>query len=268
MKTILCPVDFSPRCDRLLQYIGELAHDRNGKVFLISTQTAAKKELVMTGAPSGYSRIDKMHDYLSGIQRVPCGIIQETLTGSSASKKLGAFADNYDIMAVSMPSSVDANENDKGLELQKIINDTLAPILVVPDRFPYRKIKRMLYAYDYKHEPDVPLMPLHWLSDWFDAEVLFITLFPGETSIKEQEKLLIMQDRIKNSWKGNRPISFRTVMYPNVPKGLEHYLELSEENDLLVLSVNHQNIFERVWHKSVIKGVIHISRHPYLIIHR
>jgi hypothetical protein len=54
-----------------------------------------------------------------------------------------------------------------------------------------------------------------------------------------------------------------------MPKGLEHHLKLSDENDLLVLSINHQNILERVWHKRIVKGVLlHYSGYPILIIHK
>jgi len=264
MRTILCPVDYSLRSDRLLQYIGGLGNDRKCKVYLISTQVVAKKELTWVGTKgTEYGRIDKMHDYVSGIHRIPCGIVHETLAGNFY-KKLGEVADRYDIMATAL--SID--EKKANLDLQKLINETLVPILAIPDHFQYQKIKRLLYAYDYKHEPEPPMIQLHWLAEWFDAEVLFITLFPGDTSAREQDKLTMIQQAIRNSWKGRTSINFETIMYPNVPKGLEHYLALSQANDLLVLSINHQNILERVWHKSVVRGVLHYSKHPYLIIHQ
>jgi hypothetical protein len=267
MKTILCPVDFTPRSDRLLQYIGKLANERRCKVYLVSTQVSEKREFALAGTHNhGYGRLDKMHDYLSGIQQVPCGIIQESLSGNLY-KKLGAIADHYDLMSIAM-TSPDEKTKVKDIDIQKIINETLVPILTIPDRFQYHKIKRLLYAYDYKHEPEPPLMQLHWLSDWFEADVLFITLYPGDTSMKEEEKLNSIHHAIKNSWNGQNQINFETIVYPNMPKGLEHYLKLSDENDLLVLSINHQNILERVWHKSVVKGVIQYSNHPYLIIHK
>lgn len=268
MKTILCPLDLSPRSDRLLQYVGLLANDRKCKVHLIAVQSAKRKELSHAGVSrQEYGRLDKMHDYLSGIQRVPCGIIQEALTGNFY-KRLGTIADTYDIMATAIPSARDEKVREGEIELQKIVYDTLAPVLVIPDRFIYKKVNRLLYAFDYKHEQEPPIMQLHWLSDWFEAEVLFISLSPGDTSLKEENKLSAIQNSIKNSWKGQRGLKFQTIVYPNVPKGLEHYLQLSELNDLLVLSVNHQNILERIWHKSIIKGVLQDAQHPYLVLHK
>lgn len=269
MKTILCTVDLTPRSDRLLQYIGSLANDRKGKVYLISTQMVAKKTLTLAGERNDENdgRLERMHDYLNGVQRVPCGIVHDSLAGNFY-KKLGEVADHYDLLAMSVTSAVDGKNKISEADFQKIINETLVPILVIPDRFPYRKIKRLVYAYDYKHEPEPPLMQLHWLSDWFESEVLFITLFPGDTSVMEQNKLNSIQNAIRNSWKGKNSIQFETIMYPNIPAGLERYLQRSDVNDLLVLSINRQNILERVWHRSIVKGILHYASHPYLIIHK
>jgi len=266
MKTILCPIDFTPKSDRLLNYMTSLTRDRNGKIYLVSTRASIKKELVLTGSHKReVSRLDEIHDFVSGIEGVSCGIVDETLSGNLY-KKLGNIADNYDIMAVMItPSTTD--EKAKDVDLPKVIQDTLVPILVIPDRFPYQKITRLLYAYDYKHETEPPIMQLNWVADWFDAEMVFITLMPGDTSVKEESKWTSIQFAIKNSWKSKNRISFETIVYPNLPNGLEHYLGLSNANDLLVLSINHQNILERVWYKRVIKGVLQYSKHPYLIIH-
>lgn len=266
MKTILCPVDFTPESDRLLKYITSLARDRNGKIYLIATQEIKKRELVMTGGQRKVkNRLDEIHDFITDVECVSCGILDESVSGNLY-KKLGNIADNYDIMAMPINPSV-SREKANDVDLHKVIQDTLVPIMVIPDRFPYHKISRLLYAYDYKHETEPPLMQLNWVADWFDAEVVFITLMPGDTSVKEESKWTSIQFAIKNSWKGQKKISFETIVYPNLPNGLEHYLGLSNAADLLVLSVNHQNILERVWYKRVIKGVLQYSKHPYLIIH-
>jgi len=262
MKTILCPVDFSTRSERLLAYVSSLAKDRNCKIYLVSAKAAQKKEKVLAGAHVGTIKSDKLHDYFSGIIGLPFTVIDESLSGNLY-KKLGSLADNYDIMAM---SSV-AHETEKDINLKKIIQDTLAPILIIPDRFSYQPIKRLMYAYDYKHEKEPPLMQLNWLAEWFNAEVVFVTLLPGDSSIKEENVLHIIRTGIQNSWIGVHPISFETVVYPNLPKGFEYYLGLSDANDLLLLSINHQNILERIWHKRVVKGVLQYSQHPYLIIH-
>lgn len=266
MKTILCPVDFTTASDRLLKYITSLARDRNGKIYLVSTDEKQKRELALAGTHRREgSRLEEMHDFISGVQGVACSIVDESVAGNLY-KKLGNIADNYDIMAVPI-SSPSYDAKTKHIDLHKVIQDTLAPILVIPDRFPYQKIARLLYAYDYKHETEPPIMQLNWVADWFDAEMVFITLMPGDTSVKEESKWTSVQFAIKNSWKGHKEISFETIVYPNLPNGLEHYLGLSNANDLLVLSINHQNILERVWYKRVVKGVLQYSKHPYLIIH-
>jgi hypothetical protein len=265
MKTILCPIDFTPKSERLLKYVSSLAKDRNCKIYLISTQPVYKKELVVAGINKERSRLDEIQDYLIETQGIPCGIVDEPITGN-LSKKLGNVADHYDIMTIMIHVSP-SNEKPSDINLKKMIQDALAPMMVIPDRFTYQPIKRLLYAYDHKHEEEPPLMELKWLSEWFDTELVFVTLLPGDTSIKEENKLDSIRMAIKNSWHGSNPISFETIVYPNLPRGFENFLGLSNLNDLLVLSINHQNIMERIWQKRVVKGVFQYSQHPYLIIH-
>jgi hypothetical protein len=270
MKTMLCPIDSSPRSDRLVHYVGDLARDTQSKIYLIPAQASARKELVLAGTNNDkprHERLDELHDYLSSVKHVPCSIEEEPIAGN-AYKKLGTIADGYDLMA--MPFTVTGKEKarTKGLDLTKILHETLVPLLLVPDPFKYEKVKRLLYAYDYKHEPEPPLIQLHWLADWFEAEIRFISVLPSDISTKEQDKLISIHQVIGNSWKGNNKISFETIIYPDVPRCLEQYLSLREMNDLLVLSINHQNMLERFWHKSVVKGLLQYGKHPYLIIHR
>ncbi len=264
MKTILCPVDFTSQSERLLNYVANLCKDRNCKLYLVSMKAAHRKEKMLAGAHDGNSKSDKLHDYFSAIIDLQFSVVDESLSGNLY-KKLGNLADSYDIMAMMVSSAT--NETGKDINLKKIIQDTLAPILIIPDRFSYHPIKRLLYAYDYKHEKEPPLMQLNWLAEWFNAEVVFVTLLPGDSSIKEENVLHAIRSGIQNSWIGVHPISFETVVYPNLPKGFEYYLGLSDANDLLLLSINHQNILERIWHKRVVKGVLQYSQHPYLIIH-
>jgi hypothetical protein len=265
MKTILCPIDFTPRGKKLINYVANLAKERNCKIYIIPTQSVKKKELAISGSPGRSNKLDELHDYFSETMGIPCGIVDESLSGNLY-KKLGNVADHYDIMAMMIYAS-SSKEKVSDIRLKKIIQDTLAPILVVPDQFSYQPIRRLLYAYDYKHEREAPLMQLNWLAEWFDTEMVFVTLLPGDSSLREESKMNSIHSAIRHSWKGNHAISFETIVYPSLPKGFEHYLGLSQLNDLLVLSINHQNIMERIWHKRVVKGVLQISQHPYLIIH-
>jgi hypothetical protein len=272
MKTILCPIDRSPHSDRLIYYVGDLAKDTQSKIYLINVQTSARKKLELAHINTSDKKVEheqlyELHDYLNSVKHIPCSIENESVSEKNY-KKLGTIADQYDLMAMVITATRENKSMNKAVSLTKIIQETLVPLLLIPDQFKYKKIKRLLYAYDYKHEPEPPLVQLHWLADWFEAEVRFISVLPSDITTMEQDKLTSIHKSIGNSWKGNHKISFETIIYPDVPKCLEQYLSLREMNDLLVLSVNHRNMLERVWHKSVVKGLLEYSKHPYLIIHK
>jgi len=266
MKKILCPIDSTQASDRLVRYVSNIAKDTESKIYLLALE-ASKKERVMAGAfENKSSRLDELHDYVNSVMQVPCGIDEEQVGHSY--KKLGLIADHYDIMAMSITSSKPNKIMATGYDLIKVIQDTLAPLLIIPDHFVYTQIGRLLYAYDYKHEPEPPLLQLTWLSEWFGVDVKFVTVLPSNISKAEEARIIDLQNKVKASWTSKRAIDFEANICSDVSKCLEKYLNIRLSNDLLILSVNHQNLLERIWHKSVVKGLLHNAMHPYLIVHK
>lgn len=266
MKKILCPVDSTAVSDRLVKFVGELAKETQSKIYLVATDKKRKEVVIQGSHYEGNDRLDQLHDYLSGIWHVPCSVEEKSV--SENSKKLGLLADQYDIMALAISNSDASTIKVNGLDLLKVLHETLAPILLVPDHFSYKKINRLLYAFDYKHEPQPPLQQLQWLADWFGVEVTFLTILQSDISAAEEKRMSDLQASIKKSWNSKNKISFETMTYPDVPKSLENYLAMRKSNDLLVLSVNHHNMLDRLWHKSVVKGLLHLAEHPYVILHK
>ena len=268
MKTILCPVDFSITSDRVARYAAQLARDTKSKVILVATHEgkmamASGSEVEDKGdAPE---MLGEMHDLLKGDYKIPCGVEDEILSGN-VSKKLCALADRYDLTVLGAPNDNKDFQNFAGIDLIKVIRDSLAPLLIVPENFKYEKIKRLTYAYDYAHEPQPPVAQLYWLAKWIGAEVRFISILPN-SSRSEELKFDSLQGEIVKEWKPDLKISFESIVYKNVAECLDHYIGLWSENNLLAQSVNHQNILERLWHKSVVKELLHHGKRPYVILH-
>ena len=269
MKDLLCPIGASPHTEELLKYVGSLAHDTHAKVFLIATEGSKKKVLAISGThlheETQNSRLNDAHQYLSGKSHVDNGIEEETLVGDPY-KKLGPIAGRHDIMVVPLPTN-DQSPESSALDLTKVINETQVPLFLIPEEFQYRKIKCLIYAYDYKHEPVPPLAKLSQLASWFGAEVRFISVFSKDTLTKERDKVGELHIQLLKAWKGGNKISFDTIVYPELPKFEERYLGQPEQGDLQVLSVSHQNFLDRLLRRGLMEGIQN-SKYPYLIIHK
>lgn len=268
MKNLLLPISPSARMSGLIKYVGSLAQDVHAKIALVSTETAKQKVYAMSGthidSEASNTRLDEIHDHLTHIMHVATVIEPEDIE-VDLYKKLGSMASRYEMMLV--PLSLASNQLPKTLELTKIINESQVPLFLIPEDYKYRKIKCLIYAYDYKHEPEPPINKLNWLASWFGAEVRFISVFTKDSLTKERDKVNELHIQLLKSWKGGNKVSFDTIVYPQIPKFEEHYLGLPESGDLQVLSVSHQNFLDRLLHRGLMEGIQH-SKYPYLIIHK
>ena len=270
MKTILFPIRSASKTNELLKYVGSLAQDAHAKVSLISMETSKQKVMAISGTHfstevSHSPHLNDTYDYLCRIAHVPSDIVEENINLGDTYKKLGAIADRHDVMIVPLASDYHAHSGQ--FDLTKAINETNVPLLLIPDEFKYKKIKCLIYAYDFKHEPDPPLSKLSQVASWFGAEVRFISIFSKDALTKERDKVHELHIQLLNAWKGGNKISFDTIVYPHVPKFEEHYLGQPEQGDLQVLSVSSQSFLDRLLRRGLMEGIQH-SKSPYLVIHK
>ncbi len=269
MKKILCPVDFSISSERVARYAAQLARDTKSKLVLMAIHES--KMAVSVGDEredkgDAVEMLGEMHDLLKSDYNILCGVAEEILTQTNV-KKLSTIADNYDLTILGAPQDKKEFQNFAGFDLIKVIQNYQAPLFLVPENFEYGKLKRLTYAYDYSQVPQPPLAQLYNLAKWFGADVRFVSILPN-SSRSEELKFDSIQSKIANEWKADVKISFESIAYKNIAECLEHYISLWRENNLLVLSVNHQSILERILHKSVIKELLRCSSRPYVILHK
>jgi hypothetical protein len=272
MKTILCPVDFTPMSDRLTKYVSQLAMDAQAKVVLMATPWHRKKELVGAWSEEKYdsiNRLEELRDMIRAKYHITC-MVEDELVIAHPYKRLSLSADRYDLMVMGITSDQKSGDHfvTAGLDPLRIIQETLAPVMMIPDKCQYSKTKRLLYAHDYKHEPEPQLMPLMWLADWFQADVRFISVLQSNSSLMERNQVHSVHRKIGERWNAAHAVTFETLVGGDVSDTLDRYLHGKEPGDQLVLSVNHQSILRRLWHKSTIKGLLDYVSHPYIIIHR
>jgi len=267
MKDILFPVNDSTRSEGLMNYIGNLAHDTHAKVFLVAAETARQKNVDAVASARGDSegsKLNEAHDYLVVKKHVESGIENENMSGDPY-KKFGSIANRHNMVVV--PTAPQSTTVTNDLDLARVVNETHVPIFLLPESYNYKKIKCLIYAYDYKNDPEPPLAKLSQLASWFSAEVRFISVFAKDTLTKERDKVHEMHVQLLKAWKGGNKISFDTIVYPQIPNFAEQYLGQPEQGDLQVLSVSNQSFLDKLLRRGLIEELKH-SKNPYVIIHK
>ncbi|MCU0368275.1 MAG: hypothetical protein MUF39_05545 [Cyclobacteriaceae bacterium] len=273
MKTLLYPADFGIVTSAISEYAAKLASDVNAKMVLVSTGGRSKMAhavYTQPGRNKNRDSLDKLHDLLTTYYHIPCAA-DELISSGNVYKKLSLLADKYDILLIGMKPGIEGQTNNlTDIDYSKLIHEALVPIFLIPDKIEYKRIHQLVYAYDHKQEPNPPLLTLYWLADWFNAEVKFLSVLPTNISLKERTRLNLSHQFVEHEWNSTRKVSFETIINDDVTSALEGYLQLNEgdQNEVMVLSVNHSTVSERHWQKGVLKRLLKNALNPYIIIHR
>lgn len=265
MKTIFCPIDSSVSSYNLSRFAAHLSADVEAKLILTPIEAEAKSKVTAGGweeKEEAFEQLGEIHDLLKEIYHISCAIDEQTIAGS-VYKRISEMADQYDMMLMGMKIPSMAH-----IDLNRLVQETLVPVYLMPDKYEYNKVKQILYLYEHRHEPEPPLMTLNWLADWLDAEVKFISILQSNSSYKERDKLTHQQQNIERHWQSTRPLNFETVVHDDASAFLQHYVEYWTKNDLLVMSLNHHKFMERLWHKSIFKRLLKYASNPFMVIHR
>lgn len=265
-------MDNSASSYKVIHYVAKLAHDTGSKIVLVAIGTAKKGLRIFAGhdhSPSeSMNYLNDIHDLLTGTYHVPCEVLTTTISTREYTK-LANLADHYDLTVIGVKKERDViKESVYGMDLFQLIRASIVPLLIIPEDYPYIGVKRLLYAFDYSHEPVPPILQLRWLASLYNAEVRFISILPHTPDIREESKMYSIHNDILVLWQSPVKLSFETIVYKDVPKCLEHYWELWQQGDLIVLSVNHENALKSLWHKSVVKSLLSCAKHPFLILHK
>jgi hypothetical protein len=270
MKNILCPVDLTAGSYHTSKYAALLAREMNCRLVLAVMSNKNMEVPAGTGPPEWggpQQQLSEMRDLVNTAYRVHCATLSEQITPGHL-EEFTSPTRQYSLAVVGLPPVGSAKAKLYADILIKLVQTTRIPLLLIPENTGYRKIERLLYAFDYHHANEAPLLQLGEMSGIFNASVRFLSILPSDISSREEQEINSIHNRILNEWTYAADISFETIPYDNVPLCLSHYLAIWKASDLLVLTVNQQNRWSKIWHKSVVKELLKSADHPYLILRK
>lgn len=270
MKKILCPTDFSESSRNAIVYAAKLAGKLNADVTLFNVKS------VFDFAPIEMLRGTQMT--LEGISEELEDLSQEVTkvfkiscypevqpSARPLADIISERALDFDLMVMGTNGPEDLYQFFNGSNTYNVIRKASVPVMLVPEKYSYTDLGRIVYAFDYLKERNLPLTQLIPLLETFNSQLHVLQVLDEnkkgtELNIAELQTLAAQDEDM-------HPFILETIKSSDVPRSIHSYV-LRNEADLLVLYAPHYSFLEKIFHKSVIKVISGIADYPVFVVHQ
>ncbi|MBI2271419.1 MAG: universal stress protein [Bacteroidetes bacterium] len=271
MKAILVPTDFSTNANNALKYANAFAQ-------------AAKNKLVLLNV---YKPIVGKYNIIPGI------IAEETATAKKESKKkLKALCNKYvkascaELVEVGDPTDeiMEAAQKNKssliimgthgasgltgmlfGGKTSAVISKSNIPVLAIPQRYRFRKIKTIVYASDLKNAVN-ELKHLISIAKSLNATIEILNLDYGWGDNAEKKKLL--ERKIKSmGYKKIKLVEQKASIEETVLEQIKKYLQKSKP-EILAMFPEEKGWFDKIFISSKTEELAYHVKIPLLSIRK
>ena len=130
----------------------------------------------------------------------------------------------------------------------RFLNGVTMPVFIVPEKYKYKPIEKILWASDFHPIPnDDALDPVVNLAKAYDAEVRI-----AHVKTSKEHKTAIMENEMHRQdflFSNGVKHSFKRIKRSTVSKGIQHYLNLKGDNDVLVLMKRKHGFLDTLFKK-------------------
>lgn len=148
----------------------------------------------------------------------------------------------------------------------KFLDNTTLPTLIIPEDYDYKPIKIIIWASDYKPiENENAIDPLVAIALQYDAEVRIAHV---RTSSKELTSTQI-EEMHREKYLLNEGVkhSFKRIKGASISSGLNYYLKLKGDNDVLVFVKRKHGFMDKLFKKNHSADFTINPEIPILILH-
>ena len=194
-------------------------------------------------------------------------IISVTAQGTDPAKEILLTAKNLnpDLLIIGTHGKTGYKKNTFGSVTWKVIREAHNPVLVVPEDALFTGWNRMAYASANQRSEVAAISFLSSMAKKFNSEIKIVHITKAKQDYGIEQKLTgdFAKEILKQiSWK---KITQHAVAAEDIIKGLNKFI-LENEVDLLVLSPEKKNVFEKVFKESVRRRMSFHTRVPLLCL--
>jgi len=278
MKTILVPTDFSDTSINATRYAFGLAQQVGAKkIVLCNTFLAPISTTVDPAIPNvGVFDYDLMEAAsLDGLASIREKLVAEFPNEVEVSlfAKYGYFADDInficketgaDIIVIGITGGGSLTETIFGSNTTTVAKKAMVPVIIVPAKSCYRKIKKLLLVSDFEDVENVtPTREIKHILDATKAELVVLHIAPNSHHSLYEGAFECFT--FKELFAGYNP-QFSFVVNPNFAEAINTF---STENsaDLTIIIPKKHSLLESIFTKSHTKELAFHSDIPLIAIH-
>jgi nucleotide-binding universal stress UspA family protein len=264
---ILVPIDFSPASKNALDYAACIARKTDAKLLLhytIQDHDSIAEDLSKINEDTAKRFMDDLiAEYCAGIEYQT-----NFLTGSIVYniQKLVERSHTDLIVMGTQGVSNGIKEVFIGSNTNDVIEANHTPVLVVPEFADAPKFDKIVLSTDYHFIEDSNAFDmLETISEAFDSHIYFVHV--KQKNKRGTAEVFMEQRREKHILEQKAKVHFRTIFNDDPIDGLEFYLNMKGNTDLVVMLKRKHNIWEKIFKSSHTKQMVFHSHLPLLILH-
>lgn len=276
MKTILVPVDFSKNAENALKYAVQLAKKETYKIVLFHSYhynysgIGDSPDLLMDQSIFMQEMIEKrlkdLAEKTNKKEKISCeienrqGLLSDTIEAVVKEK-------NIDLIVMGTQGATGFKEFFMGSNTARVISVVSCPVIAVPAKSTFKKIKKLVYATDYQTYDINALEQLLEIAKNFEASIDVLHVATGKyTHLEEIKRLEKFEEKVSKKIDTSK-ISFNFLFGTEVDELLEEYMDKSSIS-FLAVSTKHRNLIERIFGKSsVTKRIVNHTKVPLIAFH-
>ncbi len=277
MKRIIIPTDFSENAYNAISYALRLFEQEECTFYLLNTFTPAAYYVGVSNINT-YSAL-KMEEIASENSKRELDAIEDRIKKEFNNPKhtfikiaaLNLLATeiqglveehNIDLVVMGTTGATGAKEIFIGTQTMYTIKKVKCPVIAVPAEFHYHPPKEMLFATDFKFDPENRYLPLlRGIANDHSAKVNILNANLGESLSDEQKE---HKNFLDGYFKDTAHV-FHTAEGVNVVEAIDKF-QIKHKINFLAMIHNKHTFFENLLFRPVINQIAYHIQVPFLVI--
>jgi nucleotide-binding universal stress UspA family protein len=273
MENILAAVDFSTTSKNSAEYAANLARYFNGKLTLfhayripvLNTEAGYMPPLYDTKKEAEAEIKKWVRQLREEFKDLDIDYVLEMGFAGDLIEEVAKDKD-CDLIVVGLANQNSAlKEYLVGSVSTKVAQNSLIPVLIVPEKVKYSRIKKISYACDFdKHLADSEvLMRVKYFCSLFDADLQILNVMrpTEEISVEKAETDSYVEEKL-HSTKHDTFFIYDEAVDKGIIEFMDHH-----QTDILITSPKHHNFLHDLFIESKTKKLAFHSHVPVLTIH-
>ena len=272
MKKIICPTDFTSTANNAIEYAAKLAQKIGAEIELIHVQLLYVTESVSTlriskNVIAQTEHLQKIANEVTKTYGIKCSSKVE-LSDDEFEQTIVDNSDDNNLIVIGSNGADDIFEFIFGTNSYHLVKKAKCPVLIIPEGFQFKEIKKMVFAWDYSDKNKLAFLQVKDFIDFFEPEITFLHV--GQNSIPNNGDVFESLKQEMLSYLGEiQNISFARV-YLDDPETYSERMDsyvTNTNSDLLAVTFYDRGFIRNLFHGNIVKGLTEITSYPLLVLH-